>query len=52
MPRITMLLAGLPLIAGCSKTLDPQLYPTAESLYAASMEAFRAGNGRLCRGPW
>lgn len=49
MPRFTMLLAALPFLAGCSKTLDPQLYPSAESLYDAAMEAFRRGDCGLAR---
>jgi outer membrane assembly lipoprotein YfiO len=49
MPRLTTVLAVLPLLVGCSKTLDPQLYPTAEALYEASMSAFRVGNCGLAR---
>lgn len=49
MPRIIALFAALPFLAGCSKTLDPQLYPSAESLYEASMEAFRTGDCGLAR---
>ena len=49
MPRIATLIAALPLLVGCSKTLDPQLYPSAESLFEASMEAYRAGDCGLAR---
>jgi outer membrane assembly lipoprotein YfiO len=49
MPRIAPLIAALPLLVGCSKTLDPQLYPSAESLFEASMEAYRAGDCGLAR---
>jgi outer membrane protein assembly factor BamD len=49
MPRVTPLILVLPLLAGCSRTLDPELYPTAESLYDASVEAYRTGDCRMAR---
>jgi len=39
-----MLLLGA---AGCSRTLDPNLYPTPESLYQASVEAYEKGDCNL-----
>jgi outer membrane protein assembly factor BamD len=36
-------------VAGCSKTLDPSQYPTPESLYDASVEAYERGDCRLAQ---
>ena len=38
---LTLVLMG---VAGCSKTLDPSLYPTPESLYDASVAAYERGD--------
>jgi len=44
---ILVLLGG----AGCSKTLDPSLYPTPEALYDASVAAYERGDcGRATQG--
>ncbi len=49
MRRSLLLLALAPLVLACGAKLDPNQYPTPESLYEVSMEAFRAGRWGYAR---
>ncbi len=49
MVRFLVPLVSVPLLLGCGAKLDPSQHPTPESLYEASMRAFRAGRWGLAR---